>query len=188
LGIPFQVSGFGFRVSDLGFRVPGLGSRVLGFGLRVSGFGFRIPGFGFRVLGFGFRSQGLALPRRPAPGVDFGVYRGTSLIRNSTPLGHYGRTMPRALWWCQGCVLFLMSEVPRQSFRAYSVGLRGSSLGCSAQRRGGKPPCIMPPGGPGGIPRPMPWLGDWGLRIGDWGLGIGVQGAGFRVQGSGYRV
>ena len=26
------------------------------------------------------------------------VYRGTSLIRNSAPLGPYGRTMPRALW------------------------------------------------------------------------------------------
>ena len=27
------------------------------------------------------------------------VYRGTSLIRNITPLGPYSRTMPRALWW-----------------------------------------------------------------------------------------
>jgi len=26
-------------------------------------------------------------------------YRGTSLIRNSTHLGPYSRTMPRALWW-----------------------------------------------------------------------------------------
>ena len=26
-------------------------------------------------------------------------YRGTSLIRNSAPLGPYSRTMPRALWW-----------------------------------------------------------------------------------------
>jgi hypothetical protein len=26
------------------------------------------------------------------------VYRGTSLIRNSPPLGPYNRTMPRALW------------------------------------------------------------------------------------------
>ena len=26
-------------------------------------------------------------------------HRGTSLIRNSLPLGPYGRTMPRALWW-----------------------------------------------------------------------------------------
>ena len=27
------------------------------------------------------------------------VYRGPSLIRNSTPLGPYSRNMPRALWW-----------------------------------------------------------------------------------------
>ena len=26
-------------------------------------------------------------------------YRGTSLTRNSVPLGPYIRTMPRALWW-----------------------------------------------------------------------------------------
>ena len=26
-------------------------------------------------------------------------YRGTSLIRNSAPLGPYSRSMPRALWW-----------------------------------------------------------------------------------------
>jgi len=26
-------------------------------------------------------------------------YRGSLLIRNSTPLGPYSRTMPRALWW-----------------------------------------------------------------------------------------
>ena len=26
------------------------------------------------------------------------AYRGTSLIRNSAPLGPYSRTMPRALW------------------------------------------------------------------------------------------
>ena len=27
-------------------------------------------------------------------------YRGTSLIRNSTPLGPYSRTMLRLAWWC----------------------------------------------------------------------------------------
>ena len=27
------------------------------------------------------------------------MYRGTSLIRNSAPLGPCSRTMPRALWW-----------------------------------------------------------------------------------------
>ena len=29
-------------------------------------------------------------------------HRGTSLIRNSTPLRPYSRTMPRALWWSLG--------------------------------------------------------------------------------------
>ena len=29
-------------------------------------------------------------------------YRGTSLIRNSAPIGPYGRTMHRALWWVLG--------------------------------------------------------------------------------------
>ena len=27
------------------------------------------------------------------------AYRGTSLIRNSAPLGPYSRNMPRYLWW-----------------------------------------------------------------------------------------
>jgi len=27
------------------------------------------------------------------------TYRGTLLIRNSPPLGHYSRTKPRTLWW-----------------------------------------------------------------------------------------
>ena len=40
------------------------------------------------------------------------VYRGPSLIRNSTPLGPCSRTMPRALWCSYGEVLFLISEVP----------------------------------------------------------------------------
>ena len=31
--------------------------------------------------------------------LKFRVYRGTSLIRNSAPVGPYGRTIPRALWW-----------------------------------------------------------------------------------------
>jgi len=31
--------------------------------------------------------------------VEDGVYRGTSLIRNSAPLGPYSRTIPRVLWW-----------------------------------------------------------------------------------------
>ena len=39
-------------------------------------------------------------------------YRGTSLIRTSTPLEPYSRTMPRVLWWSSGGGgLFLMSKV-----------------------------------------------------------------------------
>ena len=38
-------------------------------------------------------------------------YRGTSLMKNSAPLGPYNRTMPRALRWAQGRGLFLRSEV-----------------------------------------------------------------------------
>ena len=41
-----------------------------------------------------------------------GAYRGTSMIGNSTPLGTYSRTMPEAIWWPWGGVLFLMSEEP----------------------------------------------------------------------------
>ena len=33
--------------------------------------------------------------------------RDTSLIRHSTPLEPYSRTMPRALWWSQGGPSFL---------------------------------------------------------------------------------
>ena len=38
--------------------------------------------------------------------------RGTSLIRNSEPLGPYSRTMRRALWWPPGEGLFLVSGQP----------------------------------------------------------------------------
>ena len=38
-------------------------------------------------------------------------YTGTSLIRNSAPLGTYSRKMPRALWRPEGVGLFFMSEV-----------------------------------------------------------------------------
>jgi len=39
--------------------------------------------------------------RNPIPvySLLFTVYRGTSLIRNSDPLGPYSGTMHRALWW-----------------------------------------------------------------------------------------
>ena len=37
--------------------------------------------------------------RRGGDGLVWWVaHRGTSLIRNRRPLGHYSRTMPRALW------------------------------------------------------------------------------------------
>ena len=54
-----------------------------------------------RVCAAGGGSKVLALPDRD-----------TSLIRNSTPLGPYSRTMPRALWQSWGGGQFFMSEVP----------------------------------------------------------------------------
>jgi len=41
-------------------------------------------------------------------GLECGEYRGTSLIRNSAPLGPYSRTMSRALWssWGDGAVSY----------------------------------------------------------------------------------
>ena len=41
-----------------------------------------------------------------------GPYRGTSLIKNSAPLGPYSSPMPRPLWRSWGGGRFLMSEVP----------------------------------------------------------------------------
>ena len=41
---------------------------------------------------------------------DQGRYRGTSLIRNSTTLGTYCRTMPRVMWLPQKGGRFLLSE------------------------------------------------------------------------------
>ena len=41
------------------------------------------------------------------------TYRGTSsLIRNSPPLGPYGRPMPRALWWSYGVDVFVWARYP----------------------------------------------------------------------------
>ena len=41
-----------------------------------------------------------AIPRSaPVFACSRGGYRGTSLIRNSLPLGPYGRPMSEALWW-----------------------------------------------------------------------------------------
>ena len=39
-------------------------------------------------------------------------YRGTSLIRNTPPVGPYSSLMPRALRWSWGGRQFLVSEVP----------------------------------------------------------------------------
>ena len=48
----------------------------------------------------------------PVAGLSVTRVRGTSLIRNSAPLGPYSRPMPRALWWSYGGVGAFMSEVP----------------------------------------------------------------------------
>ena len=40
------------------------------------------------------------------------VYRGTSLIKNSAPIGPYSRNMPWAPWWSWWGEAFLVSEVP----------------------------------------------------------------------------
>ena len=49
------------------------------------------------------RSTPHAAVEKSSPGYGIGAvgvrpYRGTSLIRNSPPLGPYGRNKPRALW------------------------------------------------------------------------------------------
>ena len=40
------------------------------------------------------------------------MYMGTLLIRNSTHLGPYSGTMPRALWWSLGGGSIFVGEVP----------------------------------------------------------------------------
>ena len=49
------------------------------------------------------------------------MYRGTSLIRNSAPLGPYSRTIPRTIRWSESGVLVRMNEEPLLLGRA-SVG------------------------------------------------------------------
>jgi len=53
-----------------------------------------------------------AFPLRVDSLIPASTYRGTSLIKNSHPLGPYSRPMPRALWWSQGGMRFVVSEVP----------------------------------------------------------------------------
>ena len=49
------------------------------------------------------KGPGLAsAPEWHAGGGDFCYCRGSSLIRNSAPLGNYSRTKPRAPWWPLG--------------------------------------------------------------------------------------
>jgi hypothetical protein len=49
----------------------------------------------------------------PQQGSGVWVYRGTSLTRNSAPLGPYSRNMPWGLWWSWGGELDLTSSAPR---------------------------------------------------------------------------
>ena len=65
------------------------------------------------------------------PGVR---YRGTSLIRNSLPLGPCSRAMPRALRCSYGEVLFLMSEVPLYAF-TWALRENGNSLPNNQRQR-----------------------------------------------------
>jgi len=76
--------------------------------------------------------SGNRLKVSPLRSREDGVYRGTSLIRNSAPLGPCSGTMPRALWWPQGGGLFRMSEVPL--FRHRRRALRARAFLCRHRR------------------------------------------------------
>ena len=56
-------------------------------------------------------------------------YRGTSIVRNSAPLGPYSKNMPRPLWRPEGGGVFLMSEVALYSQREWDVALAGVGRG-----------------------------------------------------------
>ena len=77
--------------------VAGLRFRVRGFKSRVSVLGFGVWGMGFRVWGIGFSTSPLFLASAVAPspvvGMRFGVYRGTSLIRNTHPPWDHHRAL-----------------------------------------------------------------------------------------------
>ena len=60
-------------------------------------------------------SQGASQQTRLQTGM---YYRGTSLIRNRTPLGPHGRHTPTVLWGSQGGRRFLMGEVPLQTLNS----------------------------------------------------------------------
>ena len=76
--------------------------RVQGSRFRVQGSGCMVQGAGFRVQGSGDEETNATLPTIKWPTIketgSTDEYRGTSLVRNSLPLGPYSRTMPRALW------------------------------------------------------------------------------------------
>ena len=56
--------------------------------------------FRFQVSGLGFMA---ARSKMWTPvTLKMQSYRGTSLIRNSAPLGPYSRTLHRVLWWPYG--------------------------------------------------------------------------------------
>jgi hypothetical protein len=72
-------------------------------------------------------------------GVGGVAYRDTTSIKNSTPLGPYSRTMPRALWKPWGGGLFLMSEVPLYRLRAKSGPARAFYVRRDLYYRGTSP-------------------------------------------------
>ena len=53
------------------------------------------------------------------------THRGTSFIITIASLGPYSRSMPRAIWWSEGGLPFLMSEVPLQSEHRWTRAARG---------------------------------------------------------------
>ena len=105
----FMVQGSGLgrsRVRKLGFRVEG----DLGFRVRVQISGCMVQSWGIggyhtiwlalahdHVLqGWGCRSHCWEI--RVSLRVN-SIYRGTSLVRNTPPVGPYSSPMPRHLWW-----------------------------------------------------------------------------------------
>jgi hypothetical protein len=82
------------------------------------------------------------------------AYRGTSLMRNSAPLGPYSRNMSVALWRPQKGGLFLLSEVPLYlCFHPKVDGCEPHSRGVNLRIQGylahkKMPPSLGPPYGP----------------------------------------
>ena len=76
----------------------------------------------------GLALKTLSLTHSPSASGVHAVYRGTSPITNSAPLGPYRGNMPRALWWSQGGRQFLMSEVPLQLLLGAVCFLGGNNL------------------------------------------------------------